>query len=114
MAALKLVGLMCLYVFCEGDEVLYRKLQPFARSLGAAFQKVNFSPAMSRRLYRPPPHVFSPVAISPIFLKARSGKLEADIQHDFEMAYKGILMLPVKSKFGVYVAYKYYLSLSIK
>ena len=38
----EVVGLMCLYVFCEGDKVLYESLKPAARSLGAAFQKVNF------------------------------------------------------------------------
>ena len=38
----EVIGLMCLYVFCEGEGALYDKLQPYARSLGAAFQKVNF------------------------------------------------------------------------
>ena len=38
----EVVGLMCLYVFCDGDEANFNKLKPFAQSLGAAFQKVNF------------------------------------------------------------------------
>ena len=38
-------------------------------------------------------------------------KIEADIAKDFEHAYTGILQLPTKARFGVYVAYKYYLSL---
>lgn len=38
----EVVGLMCLYVFCEGRKELYLQLKPFAQSLGAAFQKVNF------------------------------------------------------------------------
>ncbi|MEI9957951.1 MAG: squalene/phytoene synthase family protein [Ferruginibacter sp.] len=38
----EVVGLMCLYVFCEGDKLAYEKLQPAAQALGAAFQKVNF------------------------------------------------------------------------
>ena len=38
-------------------------------------------------------------------------KIEADIAKDFEHAYTGILQLPSKARFGVYVAYKYYLSL---
>ena len=38
----EVVGLMCLYVFCEGDTESYEKLKPGAQSLGAAFQKVNF------------------------------------------------------------------------
>jgi 15-cis-phytoene synthase len=38
----EVVGLMCLFVFCEGDGAMYRQLKPFAQALGAAFQKVNF------------------------------------------------------------------------
>src|ERR1700761_4386258 len=38
----EVVGLMCLKVFCDGDEQMYLRLHPHARSLGAAFQKVNF------------------------------------------------------------------------
>jgi len=33
------VGLMCLYVFCEGDMNCYEQLKTYAQSLGAAFQK---------------------------------------------------------------------------
>ena len=38
----EVVGLMCLYVFCDGNQIEYEKLKPAAQSLGAAFQKVNF------------------------------------------------------------------------
>src|SRR5688500_4829735 len=38
----EVVGLMCLYVFCEGAKAMYAKLEKPARALGAAFQKVNF------------------------------------------------------------------------
>ena len=38
----EVVGLMCLYVFCEGDKNMYNDLKPSAQALGAAFQKVNF------------------------------------------------------------------------
>lgn len=38
----EVVGLMCLFVFCEGHKQMYEQLKPYARSLGAAFQKVNF------------------------------------------------------------------------
>ena len=37
--------------------------------------------------------------------------IERDIALDFDKAYKGIIALPWKAKFGVYVAYKYYFSL---
>ena len=38
----EVVGLMCLRVFCEGDRPLYDSLEAPAKSLGSAFQKVNF------------------------------------------------------------------------
>jgi phytoene/squalene synthetase len=38
-------------------------------------------------------------------------EIEADIQNDFNAAYDGITQLPLKARFGVYLAYKYYLSL---
>src|SRR6187549_21008 len=38
----EVVGLMCLYIFCEGNRERYHALKASARSLGAAFQKVNF------------------------------------------------------------------------
>ena len=38
-------------------------------------------------------------------------QIEEDIAKDFRDAYEGILQLPSKARFGVYVAYKYYLSL---
>jgi phytoene synthase len=38
-------------------------------------------------------------------------QIEEDIAKDFRDAHEGILQLPDKARFGVYVAYKYYLSL---
>jgi phytoene synthase len=38
----EVVGLMCLRVFCEGDDAMYQQLKEPARSLGSAFQKINF------------------------------------------------------------------------
>ena len=38
-------------------------------------------------------------------------QIEKEISLDFANGYIGITQLPVGAKFGVYVAYKYYLSL---
>jgi len=38
-------------------------------------------------------------------------QIEADIQADFDLAYQGILQLPNNSRFGVYLAYRYYIKL---
>ncbi len=106
----EVVGLMCLYVFCEGDMTGYEELKPYAKSLGAAFQKVNFLRDMKadneglERMYFPGCDFSN-------FTADDKAAIEADIQKDFDHAYDGIVKLPVKARFGVYVAYKYYLSL---
>jgi len=45
------------------------------------------------------------------FTERDKKQIEEDIYKDFKIAYTGIIKLPLKSRFGVYVAYKYYLSL---
>ena len=104
------VGLMCLYVFCEGRKETYEQLKSSARSLGAAFQKVNFLRDI-RADYIGLSRVYFPGCDFNNFTKNQKEQIEKDIHNDFHEAYKGILKLPLKARFGVYVAYKYYLSL---
>ena len=106
----EVVGLMCLYVFCEGNESLYGSLKPYARSLGAAFQKVNFLRDLKAD-YEGLERVYFPGCDFRNFTAADKVSIETDIQKDFDHAYEGVLQLPVKARFGVYVAYKYYHSL---
>ena len=106
----EVVGLMCLYVFCDGDEVEYEKLKPSAQSLGAAFQKINFLrdlKADHEQLNR----TYFPGVNFKKFTEEDKRTIEEDIASDLKKAYEGILMLPVKARFGVYVAYKYYRTL---
>jgi phytoene/squalene synthetase len=106
----EVVGLMCLFVFCDGDRSQYEKLKPYAMALGSAFQKVNFLrdvKADSENLKR----VYFPGVDFGNFTRHMKSEIEADIEADFRKAYEGILMLPMKARFGVYVAYKYYISL---
>ena len=106
----EVVGLMCLCVFCDGNKTQYLELKPYAKALGAAFQKVNFLrdiKADSEGLKR----VYFPGVDFSNFTLRDKRAIEQDIQNDFSMAYEGILKLPMKARFGVYVAYKYYLSL---
>ncbi len=106
----EVVGLMCLYVFCEGNKVRFEELKPSAQSLGAAFQKVNFLRDLKAD-FEGLERVYFPGCDFRNFTKADKESIEADIQQDFDRAFNGILSLPLKAKFGVYVAYKYYLSL---
>lgn len=106
----EVVGLMCLFVFLDGNKAEYERLKPYAQALGAAFQKVNFLRDVKAD-YALLDRTYFPGVDFANFTDTQKAEIEADIQNDFEMAYKGILMLPNKAKFGVYVAFKYYLSL---
>ena len=106
----EVVGLMCLYVFCEGRKDVYEQLKTPARSLGAAFQKVNFLRDLKAD-YNSLSRVYFPRCDFNNFTTEQKRQIEEDILKDFHDAYKGVLKLPLKARFGVYVAYKYYLSL---
>lgn len=106
----EVVGLMCLQVFCEGDQALFDKLKEPARSLGAAFQKVNFLRDMKSD-YQERGRVYFPKINFTSFSNECKLEIEADIQRDFEKAYEGIQGLPRSAKMGVYLAYVYYLKL---
>ncbi len=106
----EVVGLMCLYVFLDGDRAQYEELKPYARSLGAAFQKVNFLRDVKAD-YQQLDRVYFPGVDFNRFTPHMKQQIEADIAKDFHHAYIGITRLPLKARFGVYLAYKYYLSL---
>jgi len=106
----EVVGLMCLRVFCDGNNELYERLKPFARSLGAAFQKVNFLRDVKSDYHELNRTYFPGVDFSN-FSPCSKQQIEEEIAADFRHAYEGILLLPWKARFGVYVAYKYYQSL---
>lgn len=106
----EVVGLMCLRVFCAGDEALYDKLKTDARSLGAAFQKVNFLRDLKSD-FSERGRVYFPGVDFDNFDMAAKKIIEDDIQKDFDNAYRGIMGLPDGAKKGVYLAYVYYLKL---
>lgn len=106
----EVVGLMCLRVFCEGDNEQYDYLKASAQSLGKAFQKVNFLRDMKSD-YDDRGRVYFPGVDFGEFNSNAKLAIEADIQKDFDHAYTGIVQLPEGAKRGVYLAYKYYLRL---
>jgi 15-cis-phytoene synthase len=104
----EVVGLMCLRVFCDGDKMLFERLLHPARSLGSAFQKVNFlrdikSDIEERgRIYLP--GVDHQIKIN----DENKKKLEDEIEKEFNEALRGIKQLPNGVRLGVYSAYLYY------
>ena len=101
------VGLMCLKVFVGGRNDDYKKLKPYAMSLGSAFQKVNFLRDINDD-YKKLNRVYFPGVDYGTFNEDVKNNIMIDIEKDFAKALKGIYMLPNNSKFGVYAAYKYY------
>jgi 15-cis-phytoene synthase len=106
----EVVGLMCLHVFCEGDKEQFENLKPAAQALGAGFQKINFLRDLKAD-FESLDRTYFPNVDFKNFKKEDKIKIEAEIAEDFKKAFDGIQNLPVKAKFGVYVAYKYYVSL---
>ncbi len=106
----EVVGLMCLKVFCNGNEEQYNHLVPFARSLGAAFQKVNFLRDIRSDVEERGRVYFPGVDFNQFSDSDKYGIIQ-DVKNDFAHAYVGIVQLPVGCRLGVYTAYIYYLKL---
>jgi 15-cis-phytoene synthase len=107
------VGLMCLQVFCEGNDAQFSALKNPAKSLGAAFQKVNFLRDLQSD-FEDRGRVYFPEVNFKNFNQADKVAIEADIEKDFADAFQGIMRLPEGAKLGVLLAYKYYVRLFIK
>lgn len=106
----EVVGLMCLRVFVEGDDAYYQRLKEPARSLGSAFQKINFLRDIKSD-FDDRGRVYFPGVDFTNFTNEEKTNIEADIKKDFDDAYKGIVQLPKGARFGVYLAYVYYTNL---
>lgn len=107
----EVVGLICLQIFVRGDREQYLRLEPYARSLGAAFQKVNFLRDMKsdrEQLHR----LYFPVLMEGPLTEVVKQEILDDIYADFRHAKEGIRRLPECARLGVYTAYLYYLSLT--
>jgi len=110
LGSAEVVGLMCLKVFCYGDEKKYSELRLEAMKLGSAFQKINFLRDLNADYYQLG-RVYFPGVDMQVFNDKVKADIEADIEKDFRKGYEGILQLPKSSRFGVYVAYVYYYAL---
>lgn len=103
----EVVGLMCLRVFCEGDDKKYQFLVKPAKALGSAFQKVNFLRDIKSD-YDDRGRIYFPGINFDAFDKSDKTLIEEDIKRDFDHALVGIKELPRGARAGVYLAYVYY------
>ena len=110
LGSAEVVGLMCLFVFTKGDKEDYQKLKSPAQRLGSAFQKVNFLRDIKydgQDLQRQ----YFPQLEEAQFSDEVKKEIESDISDDFKQAVIGIKKLPLNSRLGVYLAYRYYFKL---
>ena len=110
LGSAEVVGLMCLHVFVEGNEEKFETLKPYAMKLGSAFQKVNFLRDLKED-YVILGRTYFPNVRMDLFDNHVKASIEKEIEKEFKEALIGIKLLPTHSRFGVYLAYKYYLSL---
>jgi len=110
LGSAEVVGLMCLQVFVNGNKAQYEHLKPYAMKLGSAFQKVNFLRDLKDDFHVLGRTYFPSIEMN-VFNNEVKSKIEEEIAVEFKESLAGIKQLPVSSRFGVYLAYKYYLSL---
>lgn len=101
------VGLMCLKVFVDGKDQKYEQLKDEAMRLGSAFQKVNFLRDLKDDNLILNRNYFPGVDLN-LFDENAKKSIIKEIHDDFDIAYQGILKLPIEAKFGVYMAFVYY------
>lgn len=103
----EVVGLMCLYVFCKGNDEVYNRLHEPAMKLGSAFQKVNFLRDLNFD-YNALGRTYFNVIYSGTLDEKHKNEIVKSIKDEFAEALGGIKLLPGRSKLAVYLAYNYY------
>jgi phytoene/squalene synthetase len=106
----EVVGLMCLKVFCGGDESAYKKLEKGAAALGSAYQKVNFLRDLSAD-YKELGRLYFPGKNFEEFNENDKQEIIEDIQSDFSTALPALMKLPRSCKKATMMSYVYYMEL---
>lgn len=106
----QVVGLMCLRVFCKGNDAEYEHLRVGAEALGAAFQKVNFLRDFAADMNQLGRSYF-PEVKGKTMTEAAKKAIIKDIRHDFTHSIPALAQLPRNSRSAVTVAARYYFAL---
>lgn len=106
----EVVGLMCLKVFCKGDNQTFEQLKGEACALGSAFQKINFLRDIKSD-FEERGRIYFPGLDYENFMESDKRLIEQDIEKDFKKGLEGIQKLPQNAKKGVMLAYNYYVCL---
>lgn len=102
----EVVGLMCLKVFCD-NETQYKKLEPGAKALGSAYQKVNFLRDIKAD-YDDLGRVYFPGVIFETFNIQQKEAIIKEIKNDFKKAQPAVAKLPKNARAAVALSFEYY------
>jgi len=103
----EVIGLMCLKVFCQGNEPAYKELEQGARRLGAAYQKVNFLRDIASD-FTDRQRIYFPGVTIESFDEKTKQKIIKDIRSDFKAAKPALNKLPQNARRAVQLSYEYY------
>ncbi len=103
----EVVGLMCLYIFCDGDTSTYLKLEKGASALGAAYQKINFLRDFTSD-YHTLGRIYFPGVTFELFNDTVKKRIIKDIAADISTATKSLQQLPRSSRVAVSTSLAYY------
>ena len=104
----EVIGLMCIHVFCKGNNNKIEELTDAAQKLGAAFQKVNFLRDLKDDYENKGRLYFPELNNNRVLDNDLKILIQNQIENDFEEGLKGIKKLPNNSRLGVYLAYRYF------
>lgn len=103
----EVIGLMCLRVFCDGDDTRFNSLESGARALGAAYQKINFLRDFAsdyKNLHR----IYFPGITYESFDQKTKDSIIKDINKDIHIAKTSLSHLPKSSRVAVATSLRYY------
>lgn len=103
----EVIGLMCLRVFIGGDDARYEALKDGARSLGAAYQKINFLRDFKAD-YEQLGRVYFPGVTFDSFDDTAKNAITSDIERNLQQARASLTHLPRSSRRAVSLSLHYY------
>ena len=102
----EVIGLMCLKVFVASDKQRFEQLEPGARALGSAYQKVNF--LRDIRADHELGRMYFPDVTYEAFDDSAKQVVEQSIASEFTTARNYINQLPLSARAAVLLSFEYY------